>query len=213
MRAVNTIILASNNDHKLDELRELLKSLKEPIHIEPIRKFIRNSDKIGLAEKFETYAENAAAKARTANQGAHYPCLADDSGLEIEALQGRPGVRSHRYAIPKAGQSQDMANVEKILEELKGHTMDKRKAKFVCSLVLVIEGISIEAEGILEGTIAEAPQGTNGFGYDPIFIPKGSQITLAEMTDHEKNSISHRANALKTLLEKVKSHGVVFAKP
>ncbi|MGZ3699073.1 MAG: RdgB/HAM1 family non-canonical purine NTP pyrophosphatase, partial [Bdellovibrionota bacterium] len=171
-----------------------------------------NPEGLAHSERHSTYLENASAKARLANQGTHFPTIADDSGLEVDALGGKPGVRSHRYATPKAGISQDQANVQLLLSELKGST--SREAKFVCTLVLVIEGILIHATGTLEGTISDAPRGTNGFGYDPVFMPKGSHNkTLAELTDVEKNSISHRAKALHELMAQVKSHGILFAKP
>ena len=98
-----------------------------------------------------------------------------------------------------------------MLSELSGGK--PRSARFVCTLALVVEGILLHATGVLEGTISDAPRGTNGFGYDPIFIPKGSSRTFAEMTNAEKNMISHRAKALQELMAKVKGHGVVFIKP
>jgi XTP/dITP diphosphohydrolase len=159
---------------------------------------------------YDTYLENALAKARFVNQGAHYPSLADDSGLEVEALGGKPGVRSHRYASPKAGLTQDEANTQLMLKELAGKS---RTAKFTCTLAFLVEGILMHATGTLEGTIAEAPRGTHGFGYDPIFIPKGSSKTLAEMTQAEKNAISHRAVALRLLMDQVRQNGIVIAKP
>jgi len=214
MRASNTIVLASNNHHKLLEFRELLKNFSQSeIKLEPAEKYLRNSHKLSFVEKGSTYLENSQEKARTANLGCHYPSLGDDSGLEVLALGGRPGVKSHRYAIVKAGQTQDAANVDKLLEELKGYPMDKRGAKFVCSLSLVIEGIVINATGEVEGTIAEAPQGENGFGYDPIFIPKGFNRSFAEMSEDEKNELSHRSVALKNLLQQIQSHGIIFARP
>jgi XTP/dITP diphosphohydrolase len=129
----------------------------------------------------------------------------------VEALGGKPGVRSHRYAIAKAGTTQDQANTQQLLKELENQ--DNRKAKFVCALVLVIEGILIHATGELEGYIASAPRGQNGFGYDPIFVPLNSEKSLAEMSQAEKNTISHRAKAVHELMAKVKAHGIVFAKP
>jgi XTP/dITP diphosphohydrolase len=120
-------------------------------------------------------------------------------------------VRSHRYATPKAGKSQDESNVELLLQELQGKS--DRSARFVCVLALQIEGILLHSTGTLEGSIADAPRGTNGFGYDPVFIPKDSTRTLAEMTAVEKNAISHRARALHDLMAQVKGHGIVFAKP
>jgi XTP/dITP diphosphohydrolase len=210
MRLVNQIVLASTNREKFEEFRSLFSSYPG-IELLRAEQILRNASKLGFVERYDTYLENAMAKARLANQGTHYPTLADDSGIEVEALDGRPGVRSHRYAIPKAGMSQDQANVDLLLSEMKNTPV--RNARFVCTLALVIEGISVTATGILEGTLTNEPRGTNGFGYDPIFIPKGSAKTFAEMTNGEKNTISHRAKALHELIAQVKSHGIVIAKP
>jgi len=210
MRLSNKIVLASLNREKFEEMQALLATYPQ-IELAQASEFIRNAGKLAFVESHDTYFENAVAKARLANVGCHYPCLADDSGLEVEALNGKPGVRSHRYASPKAGMTQDQANVELLLSEIRGAAT--RNARFVCTLVLLVEGIMIQATGTLEGTIADKPRGTHGFGYDPVFIPAGSNKTLAEMTADEKNAISHRAKAVHDLIAQVKSHGIVFAKP
>lgn len=165
---------------------------------------ISNADKIGIVEVHSTYLENAVAKARLVNQGCHFPSLADDSGLEVMALEGRPGVRSARYA--NGG-----SNIEKLLGEMKGQK--NREARFVCTLAFEMEGTLLSATGTLEGAIAEAPRGSMGFGYDPLFIPKGETRTLAEMTETEKNAISHRARALELLMKEIRSMGIQFTKP
>lgn len=210
MRLSHTVVLATLNRDKYEEFKALLASYPD---IELVRadQIIRNANGLKFAERHETYLDNAIAKARLANQGSHYPSLADDSGLEVAALDGRPGVRSHRYATPKAGVPQDQANRDYLLQELRGKS--NRSARFVCSLAFLVEGILIQATGTLEGTITEAPRGTLGFGYDPLFVPKGLSQTLAEMTASEKNAISHRARALHELMAQIKAHGVVFAKP
>jgi XTP/dITP diphosphohydrolase len=221
MRLSNKILLATLNRDKFEEFRTLFSAYPD-VELVMADQFLRNPEKLGFVETHDTYIENAMAKARLANQGAHYATLADDSGLEVEALGGKPGVRSHRYASAtsgagpsaastEAGLTQDQANVRKLLTELSGKS--SRQAKFVCSLALLIEGIMIQATGTLEGTITDTPRGTNGFGYDPIFVPKGSSRTFAEMTNAEKNMISHRAKALHELMAKVKNHGIVVAKP
>ncbi len=209
MRLSNTIVLASSNREKFEEFKALFSAYPE-IEIIPANQIIFNADKLGFVEKFNTYMENSVAKARTAGTACHYPILADDSGLEVDGLDSRPGVRSARFAPPQAGVTQDQANTLLLLRELGSKP---RQARFVCSLVLLIEGIMLKSTGILDGTIAEAPRGTNGFGYDPVFIPRGTSRTLAEMTDGEKNTISHRAKALHELMNQVKAHGIVFAKP
>ena len=212
MRFSNTICLASTNDHKLKEYRSLFESYPG-LELVAASDLLRNSSKIALVEIHSQYSENALAKARIVHHACHYPSLGDDSGLEIQALEGRPGIKSRRYTTPKAGQSQDESNMEKVLEELKGRPMAERSARFICSLALVIEGITVTAEGILEGKIAEAPAGTEGFGYDPIFIPEGSNQTLAQIGEEEKNQISHRARAIHNLMSEIKKQGFTFAKP
>lgn len=211
MRGSRTIILASTNADKLLEFKALL----APAEIEVVSAsaMIANADKLAFVEVYNTYAENAAAKARFANHAAHYPCLADDSGVEIEHLKGAPGVRSARFAPPKPGMSQDRANVEKVLQDLKGVPMASRGARFVCTLCLCMEGLTIQSSGTLEGTILEAPQGTNGFGYDPIFMPKGQKKSFAELTSGEKNAISHRAQAVRSLVEQIRARGLSLARP
>ena len=204
--------MASTNRHKFEEFTALLRKSTE-IHLVPVQELIRNADKLSLVETSDQYLENALAKARTCNQGCHYPSLADDSGLEVNALDGRPGVRSHRYAIPKAGQTQDQANIQKMLEELKSVPIGKRSAHFVCCLAVVLEGVAVHALGVLEGSIATEPRGKDGFGYDPIFIPEGYTQTWAELGPEVKAKISHRAVALTSLLEEMKKQEIVLAKP
>lgn len=199
MRTVNQLVLASTNDHKYLEMKALLAKVPGIELLRPAG-LIRNADKIGVVETHATYLENASAKARLVNQGCHYPALADDSGLEVMALEGKPGIRSARDW-----------NVEKVLAGIKGQA--NREARFVCALALVIEGTLLHATGTLEGTLTDAPRGKNGFGYDPIFVPKGESRTLAEMTETEKNRISHRALAVEGLLRECQAHGIQFVKP
>jgi XTP/dITP diphosphohydrolase len=203
MRTSPTFVFASTNLNKFIEMRSLLAKYPGIELVSPVGR-IRNADKIGAVEVHSTYLENAAAKARLVNLACHFPALADDSGLEVMALEGRPGPRSARYA--EKGET----NTEKLLRELKGKT--EREARFVCSLALVIEGTLITETGYLEGTISESPRGSMGFGYDPVFIPKGESRTLAEMTETEKNAISHRAVALGLLMKKVSDLGIQLAK-
>ena len=211
MRLSHTLVLASTNRHKLEEFQALFFSYPN-VEIKSCADFIRNTEGLQYAERHDTYAENATAKARLVNQACHYPSLADDSGIEVEGLGGKPGVRSHRYAPPRAGLSQDQANLELLLKEL-GNPETSRNARFVCSLALVVEGVLLEATGVLEGTLLQEPRGKYGFGYDPLFMPRGSNKTLSEMTSGEKNSISHRSRALADLMAQVKRLGIVLAKP
>lgn len=213
MRVASKIVLASTNLHKLQELRQLIEIESELELVGP-QAFIRNSDKIGLVETHSDYLGNAIAKARLVNQGCHYPSLGDDSGLEVLALEGKPGVYSARFAKLSgypSQQDQDRANIELLLSKLVGAS--NRRARFVCTLALVIEGLCVTAEGVLEGRITENARGGAGFGYDPIFIPEGMNKTLAELTMEEKNRISHRALAVQNLFKKLRAHGIDFARP
>ncbi len=217
MRLSNRIILASTNPEKFREFSSLLRAYPD-LELVPAEGIIRNSEKLAFVEVHSTYLENAIAKARLANQGSHLPALSDDTGLEVQGLEGRPGVRSHRYAKSTPGAmlsrlAQDLANRELLLYELKGKSEGARTARFVTTVALLIEGILIHADGVLEGSIIEAPRGDHGFGYDSIFVPQGSQKTLAEMTETEKNAVSHRAKAIHELMAQIKLRGIVFAKP
>ncbi len=209
MRQSNIILLASQNREKYEEFKTLFSSYPE-VEITPANEYIRNLEGLKYVERHDTYLENAMAKARLVNQAAHYASLADDSGLECAALGGKPGVRSHRYATPRPGLSQDEANTQFLIKEIGKSTRD---ARFVCTLVLLMEGIMLQATGVVEGTIIDCPRGKNGFGYDPVFVPKGSNKTFAEMTANEKNAISHRAKAVHALMNQVRTHAIVFAKP
>lgn len=216
MRQANKILLATNNKDKFLEFKALFKKYSE-LEIIPIGEMVRNPHALEQVEKHDTYLENAMAKARLATACAHYPSLGDDSGLEVEALNGKPGPRSARYAEPKPGKTRDEANREKLLQELKNVSDEKRKAKFVCALALVVEGICVTATGELHGTIVREPRGSNGFGYDSLFVPDGQSgnqhRTLAEMSDDEKNVISHRAVALNALMPTIIEKGIILSKP
>jgi len=182
------LLLATNNRHKIKELRVLLQDLD--IQIVTLDELENVPE---LIEDGSTFLENALKKARTAHTHAGIPTLADDSGLEVFYLNGRPGVRSARYS---GEGSTDEINNAKLLAEMRGVPPRRRHAQFVATLALVGDGFEDIARGVCEGTLAESPRGTNGFGYDPIFIPFGYQRTYAELSDEEKNSISHRSRAL-----------------
>jgi len=214
MRISHKIVFASMNFGKFREMKALLATAEPTLELLSPEGLLRNANKIGLVETGTTYLENAANKARLVNHGCHYPSIADDSGIEIDALGGKPGLISAHYAHVEGVPSkiaQDKANIDKVLVEMKGK--NDRSARCVCTLVLVIEGVLIEATGTMEVTIAESPRGELGFGYDPILIPKGETRTLSEMSETEKNRISHRAQALTLLLQKMKAHGIQIAKP
>jgi XTP/dITP diphosphohydrolase len=150
-------------------------------------------------ESGAAYEVNALLKARAVARAAGALTLADDSGLEVDALGGKPGVRSSRYAGPSCD---PVANNEKLLRELAGVPPEERGARFVCAAALVAaDGREWLARGEVEGTILSAPRGTGGFGYDPLFAPRGCARTFAEMTREEKNRLSHRARAFRELIK------------
>lgn len=156
-----------------------------------------------VQETGNTFEENAAIKAEQIEEILSIPVLADDSGLMIDQLDGRPGIYSARYA---GEMKDDNANMDKVLDELKSVPEDKRTARFICVLAVAIPGEeTIFRTGYCEGSIASSKKGTNGFGYDPIFVPNGYHVTMAELSSEEKNQISHRKHAIKQLEEWIKN--------
>jgi len=184
------IIFATHNQHKTQEARAILGD----------NWTLKNLHDIGCGEEIpetaDTLQGNALQKAQYVVEHFHANCFADDTGLEIEALDGRPGVYSARYAGEHCTY-QD--NVNKVLEEMKG--MTNRKACFKTVVALILDGETHLFEGRVDGKIIETPRGTSGFGYDPVFMPDGYDQTFAEMGDEVKNSISHRARAMQKLIE------------
>ncbi len=187
---LKTIVIATRNNGKLREFRSLLASLKSGILSLMDASIALEPEETGL-----TFAENARLKALAYSRCTPFPVLADDSGLEVAALGGKPGIHSARYAGPEAS---DAERINKLLIELQGK---EREARFVCSLALAHDGVLIlETEGECRGIIAKEPRGTNGFGYDPVFFFPSLGKTYAELTDAEKNLHSHRARAVSALL-------------
>ncbi|GAB6067412.1 XTP/dITP diphosphatase [Methylothermus subterraneus] len=188
------VVLASGNRGKLRELRALLA---------PHRVRILPQTALAVPEVEETcptFVENALLKARNAARFTGLPALADDSGLEVEALGGAPGVHSARYAGPDAD---DAANLAKLLEALADCGEEERRARFRCVLVFLRHAADpspIIAEGTWEGVIAKEPRGEGGFGYDPVFYLPELGRTAAELAPQEKNALSHRGQALRQLL-------------
>ncbi|MBE6375334.1 MAG: RdgB/HAM1 family non-canonical purine NTP pyrophosphatase [Lentisphaeria bacterium] len=183
------IVAATGNQHKLAEYAQLLEG--QNIELKSL------NDYPGYTEPEEngtTFKENASIKALAACKYCDVPAFADDSGLEVEALDNRPGIHSSRYAAT------DTERIAKLLKELEGK--ENRRARFVCVIAIAANGEVIETfEGEVKGTILSAPRGENGFGYDPIFQPDGFDRSFAELTQEEKNRISHRANAYAKALE------------
>jgi XTP/dITP diphosphohydrolase len=187
------LVLATRNRHKIEEIKSLLKDL--PLEILTLADFPTCPP---LREDGKTLEENSRQKAIIVHQHTKLLTLADDSGLEVFYLNGRPGVHSARYAGENAT---DALNNEKLLREMRGVPPRRRRAQFRAVLTLFGDGIDETTEGICLGKLAEEPRGTNGFGYDPIFIPDGYTQTYAELTSEEKNKISHRAKALEKMRE------------
>lgn len=212
MRTTNIIMLGSLSRGKYKEYKKLFKSYPE-IDFRPLTDFAWNPDAFKEVEHANTYYDNAFLKAKLAHLTAKVPTFSDDSGLEVHALNGKPGVHSHRYATPKDGETQDQANNKKLLDELKSVSKDKRTARFVCTIVFIVEGLILSATGAVDGTILEQPRGNQGFGYDPLFLPNGYTKTFAEMSAEDKNKISHRAMALNHLMSLIKEKNVQLVRP
>ncbi len=190
------LVLATNNEHKIREIRSLLKNV--PVELLTIRDI---PDIPPLIEDGTTFEENALKKASTVFHHTGLPSLADDSGIEVFYLNMEPGVRSARYAGETAT---DARNNEKLLQAMRGVAPRRRRAQFRSVIAFVDKGLQETTEGIFPGTLGEAPRGRNGFGYDPLFIPEGMTRTSAELTDEEKNAISHRGQSLRKMIEVLK---------
>ena len=184
------LVFATNNKHKLEEVRKILPASVEILTLNDI------GCTDALPETGNTLEQNAAQKARYIHDKYGHDCFADDSGLEVQALHGRPGVYSARYA---GDENNSAANMTKVLTEMNHE--ENRKAKFRTVIALMIGEETIFFEGAIEGEIILSARGKNGFGYDPIFIPAGFHVTFAEMAPELKNRISHRAIAVKKLGE------------
>lgn len=183
------LIFATNNNHKLAEIQAMLTGTYQ----------LKNLKSIGcttdIPENEKTIVGNALAKARYVKQHFGLDCFADDTGLEIDALNGEPGVYSARYAGPEKDAN---ANMDLVLEKLTGKS--NRRARFVTVIALIYRDKEYLFEGIVEGRIITEKRGTQGFGYDPIFVPKGFETTFAEMGMEEKAAISHRGRAVAKLV-------------
>lgn len=188
------VIAATNNLHKLEEIREILGRLGYKV---------LSLDDIGIKtdidENGSTFKENALIKAKEICKLTGRMSIADDSGLEVFALNGEPGVYSARYAGAE-GDEKDEANNKKLIEKMKDIPENKRQARFVSSIALIFpDGKQIVTEGYINGIIGYEEKGENGFGYDPLFIIPELDKTMAQLSSFEKNKISHRANALEKL--------------
>lgn len=194
--AAPKVVLASHNAHKLVELRRLFAEADLGVLVVSLADFPESTPP---AETGLTFVENALIKAHAAAQLTGLPALADDSGIEVDVLNGMPGVRSARWAGP---QGDDRANLELLLRQVDDVPADRRQARFICAMAHVdTDGSETVTVGEWPGTLATAASGVNGFGYDPIFIPDGAHLTSAQLTPDEKDSQSHRARAVAAMIE------------
>jgi XTP/dITP diphosphohydrolase len=195
---LDLIVLATGNEGKAEELRALLHPLGVRIRT------LRDHPAIALPpETGSTYRENAILKSRAVHEALGVPALGDDSGLEVDALDGAPGLHSARYAGPHAG---DEANNRKLLDSMEGIPWAERTARFRCVLALVRDrNAPLVVEGLCLGRVLPAPRGGRGFGYDPLFLPDGEDLTFAELPPDRKASISHRGRAARALVEALRA--------
>ena len=185
------LVFATNNPHKLEEIRAILGSKLEILSLADI------GCDADIPETAETLEGNALIKAHYVYDNYKLDCFADDTGLEVDALHGLPGVHTARYAYPDRHDPE--ANMVKLLEALREN--NDRNARFRTVIALIEKGEEHLFEGVVEGVIAREKSGTQGFGYDPVFIPEGNSKTFAELGEDIKNTISHRARAVQKLAE------------
>ncbi len=182
------IVVASNNGHKIEEIKAILKNFE----IKKASEIVKNFE---VEETGESFCQNAYLKASALKKHTKYTVLADDSGLEVFALNNEPGIFSSRYSKEQT----DKANLDKLLENLKG--VEDRRARFVCCMTLISNDKIVQKSGYVYGIIANEPKGENGFGYDPVFIPDGYDKTFAQMPSELKNRLSHRRAAIEKIRE------------
>ena len=184
----NTLVFATNNLHKTAEVASILAPQYSVLNLKDI------GCTVDIPETGATFSENAVLKSTYVRNNYQLDCFADDSGLEVEALNNEPGIFSARYS----GQRGDAINMNYLLQKMQG--LANRNARFVTVISLLSKGKSYLFEGTIEGKLLAAPVGDNGFGYDPIFVPNGYEVTFAQMDVALKNKISHRALAMQKLI-------------
>ena len=189
------VVLATQNAHKLVEMRRILDEAGLDIELIGTEEF---PDLTDVAETGSTFAANALLKARSVCAETGLPAIADDSGLGVDALNGMPGIFSARWS---GSHGDDLANLNLLLGQLTDVPDARRGAAFHCAAAVVLpDGTERVVEGTIDGTLIREPRGSNGFGYDPIFVPVGESRTTAEMSAEEKDSISHRGRAMRALV-------------
>lgn len=194
------LVFATNNANKINEVKALLEAcgpeVSEQYEILSLRDIGCNEE---IPETASTFAGNALQKAEYIQVHYNVNCFADDSGLEVRALGMEPGVRSARYAMDEGHDHDSEANMDKLLRNMR--RIQDRTAQFRTVIVLILDGVVHEFEGVCRGQITTERSGNEGFGYDPIFKPKGYEVTFAEMSMEDKNAISHRGQAVRALVE------------
>ena len=194
------LVLATHNAHKIRELRRILRDAGVQAELYGTDEY---PDLPDVAETGTTFAENALLKAHAVSAATGLPAIADDSGLCVDVLGGMPGVFSARWA---GRHGDDAANLDLVLAQIADVPDDRRGAHFACAAALALpHGAEHVVEGRLVGTLIRSPRGTNGFGYDPIFVPEGESRTTAEMSADEKDAISHRGRAFRSLAQRLDS--------
>ena len=194
------VVIASRNDHKIEEMRRILEQGGLDIELVGTGEF---PDLPDVEETCATFAANALLKARAVSEFTGLPAVGDDSGLCVDALNGMPGILSARWS---GTHGNDQANLELLLAQISQVPIDRRGASFVCAAAYVHpDGTEFVVEGQMPGALIDTPRGENGFGYDPIFVPRGHQVTSAEMTSELKDSISHRGKALASFAAALKA--------
>jgi len=189
------VVLATQNSHKLVEMRRILDEAGLDIELVGTDQF---PDLTDVVENGSTFAANALLKARSVCAETGLPAIADDSGLSVDALNGMPGIFSARWS---GSHGDDLANLNLLLGQLTDVPDARRGAAFHCAAAVVLpDGTERLVEGTIDGTLIREPRGTNGFGYDPIFVPLGESRTTAEMSAEEKDAISHRGRAMRALV-------------
>ena len=190
----STVVLATRNQHKVEELKRILASVNLDVDLVGTEAF---PDLPEVAETGSSFAANALLKARDVAQRTGHVAIADDSGLSVDALNGMPGIFSARWS---GRHGDDRANLELVLAQMEDVPDTRRGAAFHCAAAVVTpSGDERVVEGVLEGSLIREPSGSNGFGYDPIFTPRGYVLTTAELTPQEKDAISHRGQAFRAL--------------
>ena len=193
---MRTLVLSTRNAHKLAELQRIIESAGLDFKLTSVVDYPGATE---VDETENTFEGNALLKARALAEFTGFPAIADDSGICVDALEGKPGILSARWS--GAIENVDRANLELVLKQIQDVAEADRGAEFVCAAAYVEpNGTQFTVRGTLRGRLLYAPQGTNGFGYDPIFVPNGYEITTAQMTAEQKDAISHRGQALQQLV-------------